>query len=142
MKLIHKLLFTVGLFVSCATLAQAHAFLDHAEPKVGSTLKVPPSAVKIWFTEELDAPSCNLQIFNAAGMEIDKKDVKIEPVQKILMSVSVTKLVRLARTKWCGTPAAPVAVTIIPTAPSPLRSRGRDWGQSEFGISPRRGAGN
>jgi len=92
MKLMPKLFFAFGLFVSCATLAQAHAFLDHADPKVGSLLKASPSAVKIWFTEELDPASCNLQVFDAAGKEIDKKDVKIDPAQKLLMSVSVPKL--------------------------------------------------
>jgi methionine-rich copper-binding protein CopC len=92
MKLIHKLLFTVGLFVSCATLAQAHAFLDHADPKVGGTVTASPSAVKIWFTEELDPSLCNIRVFDAAGNEIDKKDVKIDPAQKLLMSVSVPKL--------------------------------------------------
>jgi len=92
MKLMQKLFLAFGLFVSCATCAQAHAFLDHADPKVGSTLNASPSVVKIWFTEGLDAPSCNLQVFDASGKEIDRKDVKIDPAQKILMSVSVPKL--------------------------------------------------
>lgn len=92
MKRIQQLFLAFVLFISCATLAQAHAFLDHADPKVGSSLKASPSVVKIWFTEELDAALCNLQVFDAAGKEIDKKNVKIDPAQKLLMSVSVPKL--------------------------------------------------
>jgi len=39
-----------------------------------------------------DAPSCKLQVFDATGKEIDKKDVKIDSAQKALMSVSMPKL--------------------------------------------------
>jgi len=92
MKLMQKQILACVLLAGCTTLAQAHAFLDHAEPKVGSTLNASPSVVKIWFTEYLDAPSCKLQVFDATGKEIDKKDVKIDSAQKALMSVSMPKL--------------------------------------------------
>ena len=36
-------------------VAEAHAFLDHADPKVGSTLRDPPSEVTVWMTENLEA---------------------------------------------------------------------------------------
>ncbi|MEY2616481.1 MAG: hypothetical protein QOH78_2254, partial [Verrucomicrobiota bacterium] len=32
-------------------LAEAHAFLDHADPKVGSTIHDPPTEVTVWMTE-------------------------------------------------------------------------------------------
>ena len=92
MKLVRKLILALGLFTGCATLAEAHAFLDHAEPKVGSTIKVSPSVVNIWFTEELEGAFSKIEVFDATGKEIDKKDVKVDSADKSLMSVSVPNL--------------------------------------------------
>ena len=74
------------------SLAQAHAFLDHAEPKVGSTLTASPSVVKIWFTEELEAAFSKIHVFDAKGAEVDKKDVAVDAADKSLMTVSVPTL--------------------------------------------------
>jgi methionine-rich copper-binding protein CopC len=71
---------------------EAHAFLDHAEPKVGSTLSSSPSLVKIWFTEELEGAFSTIKVFDAKGQEVDKKDVRVDPTDKTLMAVSVPKL--------------------------------------------------
>jgi len=92
MKLVRKLILALGLFTGCATLAEAHAFLDHAEPKVGSTIKVSPSVVNIWFTEELEGAFSKIQVFDAKGTEVDQKNVKVDLTDKSLMSVSVPKL--------------------------------------------------
>lgn len=40
----------------------AHAFPDHSEPRVGSTLKVPPSAVKIWFDGYLEPAFSTIEV--------------------------------------------------------------------------------
>ena len=92
MKLVRRLFLSLGLFTACATLAKAHAFLDHADPKVGSTVKGSPSVVKIWFTEELEGAFSNIQVFDAKGAEVDRKNVEVDPAHKSLMSVSVPKL--------------------------------------------------
>jgi copper resistance protein C len=92
MKLAQKLFPMFGLFTACATLAEAHAFLDHADPRVGSTLTGSPSAVKIWFTEELEAAFSKIQVFDAKAEEVDQKDSKVDSTDKSLMSVSVLPL--------------------------------------------------
>ncbi len=83
---------TVLLTLAGLSLAHAHAFLDHAEPKVGSTLSASPPGVKIWFTEELEGAFSKIQVFNSAGKQVDGKDVKVDPSQKDLMSVSLPRL--------------------------------------------------
>ena len=88
MRTFLTVLFTLAGF----SLAQAHAFLDHADPKVGSTLTGSPSVVKAWFTEELELAFSKIQVFDATGKEIDNKDVKVDPADKSLMSVSVPNL--------------------------------------------------
>ena len=73
------------------SLAQAHAFLDHAEPRVGSTVHA-PTKVTIWFTEELEGAFSKIQVFDAQGKEVDKKDSKVDPAQQAVMTVSLPAL--------------------------------------------------
>jgi methionine-rich copper-binding protein CopC len=83
---------TVIFTLAGLSLAHAHAFLDHADPRVGSTVAGSPSVVKAWFTEELEPAFSKIQVFDAQGAEVDRKDVKVDPTDKTLMSVSVLKL--------------------------------------------------
>jgi methionine-rich copper-binding protein CopC len=92
MKRVFVSLLALGLFIGGASLAEAHAFLDHAEPRVGSTVEGSPSVVKIWFTDGLQASVSRIQVFDGNGQEVDKGDVKIDPVDKSIMWVSVPKL--------------------------------------------------
>jgi methionine-rich copper-binding protein CopC len=88
MRILLTLIFTLASF----SLAQAHAFLDHAEPKVGSTLTASPSVVKIWFTMEVQGALTKIEVFDATGREVDKKDSKVDAADNALMIVSVPKL--------------------------------------------------
>lgn len=91
MNLIRNLQIPFALWITLA-IAHAHAFLDHADPRVGSTVNGSPSVVKVWFTEELEGAFSKIQVFDANGQEVDKKDVKIDATNKALMTVSVLQL--------------------------------------------------
>ncbi|MBI1868446.1 MAG: copper resistance protein CopC [Methylocystis sp.] len=53
--------------------AQAHAFLDHASPPVGSTVGAAPSAVTLWFTQNLEQAFTSAEVLNAAGARVSGK---------------------------------------------------------------------
>ena len=76
------------LTLATISLAQAHAFLDHSDPRVGSTGPA-PAKVKLFMTEELEAAFSKVQVFDAKGAEVDKKDVAVSGAT---MTVSVLKL--------------------------------------------------
>ena len=61
-----------------ATSADAHAFLDHALPRVGSTVQVSPAEVKLWFTQELEPAFSTVSVADASGRRLDKRDVQVE----------------------------------------------------------------
>lgn len=81
---------TIVAFLFTTTSAWAHAFLDHADPKVGSTIHESPSQVTVWMTENLEPAFSKLQVFDANGTEVDRKDTK---VSGNVMTVSVPKLI-------------------------------------------------
>jgi methionine-rich copper-binding protein CopC len=70
----------------------AHAFLDHAEPGVGSEVHGTPAVVKIWFTQNLEPAFSVIELQDAQGRQIDKKDSYVDPQNKSLLLVSLPEL--------------------------------------------------
>jgi hypothetical protein len=82
------------LFMMLAGVArlEAHAFLQQAEPGVGSTVQASPSEVKIRFTERIEPAFSKIQVFTASGKEVDKRDVHLDHSDPALLIVSLPKL--------------------------------------------------
>jgi methionine-rich copper-binding protein CopC len=80
------------LLLALQSQAWAHAFLDHAEPKVGSTVTAAPSEIKVWFTQELEPAFSKLEVQDAQGKEVDQKDTHLDTKDKMLLIVSLPKL--------------------------------------------------
>jgi methionine-rich copper-binding protein CopC len=57
--------------------AQPHAFLDHASPAVGSAVAASPSAVTLWFTQELEPAFSSVTVINQAGQRVDLGNVQV-----------------------------------------------------------------
>jgi copper resistance protein C len=55
-----------------ASPASAHAFLDHAEPRVGSTVATAPREVSLSFTQQLEPAFSNAQVFDSSGARVDQ----------------------------------------------------------------------
>ena len=71
------------------THAWAHAFLDHTDPVVGGAVKQAPAEVRLWYTQGLEPAFSRVQVFDAAGNEVDKKDAHLDPKNNHLMIVSL-----------------------------------------------------
>jgi methionine-rich copper-binding protein CopC len=65
------LLVLIALLLSGAA-AHAHAFLDHANPRVGSTVRTAPRQVTLWFTQQLEPAFSSAQVHDAAGARVDQ----------------------------------------------------------------------
>lgn len=64
----------ISLLVSLAcgsTPAAAHAFLDHADPRVGSSVRTAPPKVTLWFTQKLEPAFSTATVTDAAGQRVD-----------------------------------------------------------------------
>jgi copper resistance protein C len=69
-----------------SSAAQAHAFLDHAEPRVGNKVANPPREVTLWFTQKLEPAFSSVTVTNAAGERVDSGKARVSGNQ---MSVSL-----------------------------------------------------
>jgi methionine-rich copper-binding protein CopC len=57
--------------------AQAHAFLDHATPLVGSTVATAPHELSLSFTQNLEPSFSSVQVTNGAGARVDAGKAQI-----------------------------------------------------------------
>lgn len=81
-----------------ATPARAHAFLDHANPLVGSAVRNAPREVALWFTENLEPAFSRVTVQNAAGARVDRGKTSVSGNQ---MRVSLGALPPgTYRVKW------------------------------------------
>ena len=69
-----------------ANEVQAHATLDHAEPRVGNTVATAPHEVTLWFTQKLEVAFSSITVTNAAGERVDSGKTRVSGSQ---MSVTL-----------------------------------------------------
>ena len=87
-----KLITAILCCLAGVTAAHAHAFLDHADPRVGSTLKAAPTEIKIWYTERLILPFSDIKLADASGQPITTTNKHLDPANAQLLIVSVPPL--------------------------------------------------
>jgi copper resistance protein C len=74
------------------TLAGAHAFPDHSDPKVGASVKSSPPLIRIWFDSDLEPAFSNLSVHDSDNKAVDKQDSKVDSGNPKLLEVSVPEL--------------------------------------------------
>jgi copper resistance protein C len=80
------------IFVAGSARLEGHAFLQRAEPAVGSTVQTSPSEVRIRFTENIEPAFSSIQVFDASGKEVDKHDLHLDRSDHALLHVSLPRL--------------------------------------------------
>jgi methionine-rich copper-binding protein CopC len=85
-------LFAVLVAATVAAGVHAHAFLDHAEPRVGSVVKVAPVELKLWFTEAVEPAFSSVKVLDSAGRRVDKNDAHVDSAERAMLRVSLPSL--------------------------------------------------
>ncbi len=78
--------------VTFATDALAHAFLDHATPAVGSTIRTPPAAIRIWFTQEIEPAFSTIKVVDPKGNVVASSDKAVDASDRTLLRLVVPTL--------------------------------------------------
>jgi methionine-rich copper-binding protein CopC len=85
------LIAVICLIISPETLL-AHAYPDHADPKVGSTVSAVPSIVRIWFDSDLEPVFSTIHVQDQSGKNVDKGDGRVDATDPTLLETSVPLL--------------------------------------------------
>ncbi len=62
---------TFAFLLPATGAARAHAMLDHASPRVGSTVQSAPGEVSLWFTEKLEPAFSRIEVRGQSGKRVD-----------------------------------------------------------------------
>jgi methionine-rich copper-binding protein CopC len=81
-----------GVAVLGARAAQAHAFLDHANPAVGSSLPAAPANVSMWFTQQLEPAFTSAVVTNQSGDRVDTGSARVDASDPTELSVPLKPL--------------------------------------------------
>src|SRR5262249_59876684 len=82
-------LVTVSLaLLAGVAFAQAHAYLDHASPLVGSTVKTSPSEVRMWFSQPLEPKFTSAQLRSSSGAVVATGGVDAADPKQIVIPVN------------------------------------------------------
>jgi methionine-rich copper-binding protein CopC len=87
-------LFLLALFLVLplsASMADAHALLDHADPRVGNTVKS-PRTVSLWFTQNLEGAFSDAQVLDAGGAQVSTGRAAVDTSDRKLLRVPVKAL--------------------------------------------------
>jgi methionine-rich copper-binding protein CopC len=92
----HLMVLATSVLVGAVTLGapavQAHAFLDHASPAVGSTVPTAPETVTMWFTQELEPAFTTATVTDASGNTVDTGPAQVDPKDPTELRVPLKKL--------------------------------------------------
>ena len=92
----HRMIVAAVVLAAAVTLAaptvQAHAFLDHASPAVGSTVPTAPETVTMWFTQELEPAFTTATVTDASGNTVDAGPAQVDPKDPTELRVALKKL--------------------------------------------------
>jgi methionine-rich copper-binding protein CopC len=80
------------ILVAASARLEAHAFLKDANPGVGSAIQTSPSEVRIRFTENIEPAVSSIQVFDASGKEVDKRDLHLDGSDHALLRISLPRL--------------------------------------------------
>ena len=67
-----------SLMLLGAVTAHAHAHLDRADPRVGSTVNAAPREVSLSFSENLETAFSTIKVTDASGQRVDEGKPSIE----------------------------------------------------------------
>jgi copper resistance protein C len=87
-----KCMILLLIFVPGLARLEAHAFLERADPAVGSSVQTSPSEVRIRFTEDIEPAVSSIRVFDATGKEVDKCDLHLDRSDHALLHISLPRL--------------------------------------------------
>jgi copper resistance protein C len=80
-----------GLLIAPAAV-RAHAFLDHSDPAVGSTVPTSPAVVHLWFTQQVEPAFSSVTVTDQSGASMNDGPAAIDPNNQSELDVKLKPL--------------------------------------------------
>jgi methionine-rich copper-binding protein CopC len=70
----------------------AHAFLDHSDPAVGSTVPTSPTVLHLWFTQQLEGSFSWCTVSDQSGASVNDGTATVDPSNPSELDVKLKPL--------------------------------------------------
>jgi|SRR5579863_8225823 len=84
--------FGLAALIIAPAAVRAHAFLDHSDPAVGSTVPTSPAEMHLWFTQELEPAFSWATITDKSGATVNDGAATIDANNKSELDVKLKPL--------------------------------------------------
>jgi methionine-rich copper-binding protein CopC len=84
--------FVLAEMLFAPAAVRAHAFLDHSDPAVGSTVPTAPPLLHLWFTQELEPAFSWANVTDKSGASVNEGPATIDPSNKSELDVKLKRL--------------------------------------------------
>jgi methionine-rich copper-binding protein CopC len=84
-----RLAFAAAFSAAGATAVLAHAHLVRAVPGVGSTVKIAPSQVQIFFSEAVEPAFSTVEVLDPKGNRVDQGKAAVDPADAKVLSIAL-----------------------------------------------------
>jgi methionine-rich copper-binding protein CopC len=75
------------LLTALSMSARAHAFLEHAEPRVGATVQAMPGELTLRFSQPIEGAFSTVKVTDAKGQAVHKGEVHVNgPVIRVSLA--------------------------------------------------------
>ena len=71
---------------------RAHAFLDHSDPAVGSTVSAPPGVLHLWFTQQLEPAFSWVTVTDKSGATVNDGPAAVDASNRSEFDVKLKPL--------------------------------------------------
>jgi methionine-rich copper-binding protein CopC len=80
-----------GMLIAPAAV-RAHAFLDHSDPAVGSTIPKSPGVIHLWFTQQVEPAFSSVTVTDQSGASMNDAAAAIDPSNPSELDVNLKPL--------------------------------------------------
>jgi methionine-rich copper-binding protein CopC len=91
-RFLPRLTLTAALTFGAAPAIDAHAFLDHASPAVGSTVHASPKAVRLWFSDSIEVAFSTISVTDDSGRRVDDGKAEVDGKDAAVLQTALRAL--------------------------------------------------
>jgi copper resistance protein C len=93
--------FALAELLIAPAAVRAHAFLDHSDPAVGSTVPTSPAVIHLWFTQQVEPAFSSVTVTDQSGASMNDGPAAIDPSNQSELDVKLKHLTAGTYTvKW------------------------------------------
>ncbi len=86
------LLLFVAALPALAARASAHGFLARSDPRAETTVRTPPTRVRLWFTGAIEPAYSRVEVLTGRGQRVDVGESVVDPETQKSLTVAVPPL--------------------------------------------------